>query len=36
MGMYMAQDGIVLLLDMAPKLIIDDRTLKTGLVLWVH
>ena len=32
----MAQDGTVLFLDKAPKLIIDDRTLETGLALWVQ
>jgi hypothetical protein len=36
MGMYMAQDGTVLLLDMAPKLIIANRTLETALALWAH
>jgi uncharacterized membrane protein len=34
--MHMAQDGTVLFLDDAPKLIIDDRTLETGLALWVQ
>lgn len=32
----MAQDGTVLFLDDGPKLIIDDRTLETGLALWVQ
>ncbi|KAL2819208.1 hypothetical protein BJX63DRAFT_382701 [Aspergillus granulosus] len=31
--MHMAQDGTVLFTDGAPKLIIDDRTLETGLAL---
>lgn len=32
----MALDGTVLFADLAPKLIIDDRTLETGLTLWVR
>jgi hypothetical protein len=36
LDMHMAQDGTVLFLDDAPKLIIDDRTLETGLALWVQ
>ncbi|KAJ5649797.1 uncharacterized protein N7484_003520 [Penicillium longicatenatum] len=34
--MHMAQDGTVLFEDSFPKLIIDDRTLTTGLALWVE
>ncbi|KAF4772398.1 hypothetical protein HAV15_004865 [Penicillium sp. str.  len=33
--MHMALDGTVLFRDCSPKLIIDDRTLETGLGLWV-
>ena len=36
LDMHMALDGTVLFLDKAPKLIIDDRTLETGLALWVQ
>ncbi|CEJ61828.1 hypothetical protein PMG11_10345 [Penicillium brasilianum] len=36
LDMHMAQDGTVLFLDTSPKLIIDDRTLETGLALWVQ
>ncbi|KAL3477034.1 hypothetical protein BJX99DRAFT_270185 [Aspergillus californicus] len=36
LDMHMAQDGTVLFTDDAPKLIIDDRTLETGLALWVE
>lgn len=34
--MHMAQDGTLLFEDSSPKLIIDDRTLTTGLALWVE
>jgi hypothetical protein len=33
---HMALDGTVLFTDTAPKLVIDDRTLETGLALWVQ
>jgi hypothetical protein len=36
LDMHMAQDGTVLFSDDGPKLIIDDRTLETGLALWVQ
>ncbi|CAI7577731.1 unnamed protein product [Penicillium pancosmium] len=36
LDMHMALDGTVLFADRAPKLIIDDRTLETGLALWVQ
>lgn len=36
LDMYMALDGTVLFRDYYAKLIIDDRTLKTGLGLWVE
>ncbi|KAF9253667.1 hypothetical protein LCP9604111_1193 [Penicillium roqueforti] len=35
LDMHMALDGTVLFRDCSPKLIIDDRTLETGLGLWV-
>ncbi|KAJ5657220.1 uncharacterized protein N7484_000869 [Penicillium longicatenatum] len=35
LDMHMALDGTVLFRDRYPKLIIDDRTLETGLGLWV-
>ncbi|KAJ5672601.1 hypothetical protein N7507_001728 [Penicillium longicatenatum] len=36
LDMHMALDGTVLFRDCYPKLIIDDRTLETGLGLWVQ
>lgn len=36
LDMHMALDGTVLFTECEPKLIIDDRTLETGLGLWVQ
>lgn len=36
LDMHMALDRTVLFADIAPKLIIDDRTLETGLALWAQ
>ncbi|KAJ5363031.1 hypothetical protein N7541_003875 [Penicillium brevicompactum] len=36
LDMHMALDGTLLFRDCCPKLIIDDRTLETGLGLWVE
>jgi hypothetical protein len=36
LDMHMALDGTVLFRDCYPKLVIDDRTLETGLGLWVQ
>ncbi|KAJ5907696.1 hypothetical protein N7495_000378 [Penicillium taxi] len=36
LDMCMALDGTVLFVDVSPKLIIDDRTLETGLAIWLQ
>jgi hypothetical protein len=36
LDMHMTLDGTVLFTECEPKLIIDDRTLETGLGLWVQ